>query len=195
MGPEAQRRAGALALLHHRKGVAGGILEPGDGVGAGPGNAAGVGLHRPAGVVLETHPSPFQLGDRPVDVGHFEVQYGVAGRGVIRLAIEHDACPAGQPQGQQGVAVNGLLLHVQAEDVAIEALGGGDVYLLGILGLMLGKDFIINALVLGVLFGGIVSLIFIIALLVRRRYSGDALMTFIPYGPYFIIAAFYMLFL
>jgi leader peptidase (prepilin peptidase)/N-methyltransferase len=81
----------------------------------------------------------------------------------------------------------------QADDEE-EALGGGDVYLLGVLGLMLGKDFILNALVLGVLFGGIVSLLFIIALLVRRRYSNDALMTFIPYGPYFIIAAFYILF-
>jgi len=82
----------------------------------------------------------------------------------------------------------------QADDEE-EALGGGDVYLLGVLGLMLGKDFILNALVLGVLFGGIVSLLFIIALLVRRSYSSDALMTFIPYGPYFIVAAFYMLFL
>jgi len=81
----------------------------------------------------------------------------------------------------------------QADDEE-EALGGGDVYLLGVLGLMLGKDFILNALVLGVLFGGIVSLLFIIALLIRRRYSNDALMTFIPYGPYFIIAAFYILF-
>ena len=81
----------------------------------------------------------------------------------------------------------------QADDEE-EALGGGDVYLLGVLGLMLGKDFILNALVMGVLFGGIVSLLFIIALLVRRRYSNDALMTFIPYGPYFIIAAFYILF-
>ena len=82
----------------------------------------------------------------------------------------------------------------QADDEE-EALGGGDVYLLGVLGLMLGKDFIVNALILGVLFGGIISLLFIIALLVRRRYSSDALMTFIPYGPYFIIAACYMLFL
>ena len=81
----------------------------------------------------------------------------------------------------------------QADDEE-EALGGGDVYLLGVLGLMLGKDFILNALVMGVLFGGIVSLLFIIAQLVRRRYSNDALMTFIPYGPYFIIAAFYILF-
>jgi len=82
----------------------------------------------------------------------------------------------------------------QADDEE-EALGGGDVYLLGVLGLMLGKDFILNALILGVLFGGVVSIFFIIALLIRRRYSSDALMIFIPYGPYFIITAFYMLFL
>lgn len=82
----------------------------------------------------------------------------------------------------------------QADDEE-EALGGGDVYLLGVLGLMLGKNFIVNALVLGAVFGGLVSLLLIIALLARRRYSGDALMTFIPYGPYFIVAAFYMLFL
>jgi len=76
-----------------------------------------------------------------------------------------------------------------------EALGGGDVYLLGVLGLMLGWPFIFNALILGILFGGAVSLLFVIALLVRRRYPGESLMTFIPYGPYFIVSAFYLLFL
>ncbi|HMB22307.1 MAG TPA: A24 family peptidase [Anaerolineales bacterium] len=75
-----------------------------------------------------------------------------------------------------------------------EALGGGDVYLAGVLGLMLGPV-IINALVYGVLLGGMVSLIFIVALLIRRRYAGNVLMNFIPYGPYFIIGAFYLLFL
>ena len=82
----------------------------------------------------------------------------------------------------------------QADDEE-EALGGGDVYLLGVLGLMLGWPFIFNALILGVLFGGAVSVIFIVALLVSRRYSSESLMTFIPYGPYFIISAFYVLFL
>jgi leader peptidase (prepilin peptidase) / N-methyltransferase len=82
----------------------------------------------------------------------------------------------------------------QADDEE-EALGGGDVYLAGVLGLMLGWPFILNALVYGVLLGGLVSLLFIVALLARRRYSSEALMTFIPYGPYFIIGAFYVLFL
>jgi leader peptidase (prepilin peptidase)/N-methyltransferase len=76
-----------------------------------------------------------------------------------------------------------------------EALGGGDVYLAGVLGLMLGWPFIWDALLLGVLLGGLISFLFIAALLVRRRYSSEALMTFIPYGPYFIIGAFYKLFL
>jgi leader peptidase (prepilin peptidase)/N-methyltransferase len=82
----------------------------------------------------------------------------------------------------------------QADDEE-EALGGGDVYLLGILGLMLGWPFIWNALLLGVLFGGVVSLLLIVVLLMRRRYSNNALMTFIPYGPYFIVTAFYIMFL
>src|SRR5574339_742543 len=82
----------------------------------------------------------------------------------------------------------------QADDEE-EALGGGDVYLAGVLGLMLGWPFIWNALLLGVMLGGLVSLVFILALLARRRYSSEALMTFIPYGPYFIISAFYLLFL
>lgn len=74
-----------------------------------------------------------------------------------------------------------------------EALGGGDVYLAGVLGLMLGLP-IISALVYGALLGGLASIILIVALLVRRRYSGDALMTFIPYGPYYIVGAALILF-
>jgi len=75
-----------------------------------------------------------------------------------------------------------------------EALGGGDVYLAGVLGLMLGWDFIGLALAWGVILGGLVSFLFIIGLLVRRRYSNAALMTFIPYGPFFIIGASLLLF-
>jgi leader peptidase (prepilin peptidase)/N-methyltransferase len=82
----------------------------------------------------------------------------------------------------------------QADDEE-EALGGGDVYLAAVLGLMLGWPFIVRALVLGILLGGLFSIVFLLTLVVRRRYSSEALMTFIPYGPYFIIGAFYLLFL
>jgi len=80
----------------------------------------------------------------------------------------------------------------QADD-GEEALGGGDVFLLGVLGLMTGPA-VVAILFYGVMLGGLVSLLLIVTLLIRRRYSNDALMTFIPYGPYFILAAFYTLF-
>lgn len=76
-----------------------------------------------------------------------------------------------------------------------EALGGGDVYLAGVLGLLLGWPFIWDGIVLAVLLGGVVSILFLAALVLARRYSSTALMTFIPYGPYFIISAFILLFL
>jgi len=82
----------------------------------------------------------------------------------------------------------------QADDEE-EALGGGDVYLLGVLGLMVGARAVSSVFLIGVVLGGMVSLLFIIALVIRRQYSSNALMTFIPYGPYFIATAFYALFL
>jgi len=76
-----------------------------------------------------------------------------------------------------------------------EALGGGDVYLAGVLGLMLGSQFILNGLVSGILLGGLVSIALIVVLMLRRRYLSQSLMTFIPYGPYLIAGAFRVLFL
>jgi prepilin signal peptidase PulO-like enzyme (type II secretory pathway) len=75
-----------------------------------------------------------------------------------------------------------------------EALGGGDVYLAGVLGLMLGWPNIMLGLTYGVLVGGLVSLLAIIQLLVKRRYAQNSLMTFIPYGPSLILGAFYVLY-
>ena len=80
----------------------------------------------------------------------------------------------------------------QADDEE-EALGGGDVYLAGVLGLMLGK-LIILALLYGAALGGIVGLLLVVVMLIRRRYASEALMTFIPYGPYYILSAAYILF-
>lgn len=82
----------------------------------------------------------------------------------------------------------------QADDEE-EALGGGDVYLLGVLGLMLGWPFILNVLVFGVILGGAASIFLLVVMLARRKYASEALMIFIPYGPYFILSAIYVLFL
>lgn len=75
-----------------------------------------------------------------------------------------------------------------------EALGGGDVFLAGILGLMLGWPNIILGLTYGVLIGGFISVLAIIQLFIKRRYTENSMMTFIPYGPSLIIGAFYVLF-
>ncbi len=68
-----------------------------------------------------------------------------------------------------------------------EALGFGDVILAGILGLMLGWPFIWFGLLLGILAGGLISLIIIAYLLVSKKYQ--TMSFFIAYGPYLILGA------
>ncbi len=76
-----------------------------------------------------------------------------------------------------------------------QALGDGDVILAGILGLVLGWPLIWFTLLLGILLGGIVGIILLIGMVVRGLYGKQALMTFMPYGPYFVLSAFFILFL
>jgi prepilin signal peptidase PulO-like enzyme (type II secretory pathway) len=64
-----------------------------------------------------------------------------------------------------------------------EALGFGDVMLGGVLGLLLGWPGIVLGIVLAVLIGGLVSLLYVVILLVRRRYRSFIA---IPYGPFLV---------
>lgn len=75
-----------------------------------------------------------------------------------------------------------------------EALGAGDVILVTILGFMLGWPLIWFGLLFGILLGGLVSLLLIFSLVVTRKYEKNALMLFIPYGPYFITSTFLILY-
>ncbi|CAG1004791.1 hypothetical protein ANAEL_03268 [Anaerolineales bacterium] len=70
-----------------------------------------------------------------------------------------------------------------------EALGSGDVILVAVLGLIVGWPLIWLCLLYGILLGGLVSLFIFLWLIVSGRYKTSALMTFIPYGPYFIFTA------
>ena len=70
-----------------------------------------------------------------------------------------------------------------------EALGSGDVILVTILGFTVGWPLIWLCLLYGILLGGLVSLIIVVWMIVSGRYKTGALMTFIPYGPYFIVTA------
>lgn len=70
-----------------------------------------------------------------------------------------------------------------------EALGAGDVILSTILGLFLGWPLIWFGLLLGILLGGAISILLVFGLLATRKYKENALMVFIPYGPYILTSA------
>jgi prepilin signal peptidase PulO-like enzyme (type II secretory pathway) len=76
-----------------------------------------------------------------------------------------------------------------------EALGAGDVILAAIIGFILGWPMIWFGLLLGILLGGLVSLLLVLGLILTRRYETNALMLFIPYGPYFITSTFLIVYL
>ena len=75
-----------------------------------------------------------------------------------------------------------------------EALGSGDVTLLTVLGLLTGWPLITFVLVAGIFLSGIVSLVIVLVLAIRKRYKRQALMMFIPMGPFFLIATILVLF-
>jgi len=75
-----------------------------------------------------------------------------------------------------------------------EALGAGDVILATVLGLMLGWPLIWFSLLLGILIGGFFSLLLVLWLFVTRSYGKNAMMLFIPYGPYLVTGAFLLIF-
>ncbi len=76
-----------------------------------------------------------------------------------------------------------------------EALGAGDVILSTILGLFLGWPLIWFGLLLGILLGGAISILLLIGLLASRQYKEKAWMVFIPYGPYFLLSTFFLIYL
>jgi prepilin signal peptidase PulO-like enzyme (type II secretory pathway) len=71
------------------------------------------------------------------------------------------------------------------------ALGYGDVNLAGVLGLMLGLPQILIALVLALLLGGILSGAIMLGMAALRRYRS---MMAIPYGPFLVLGAMFVLY-
>lgn len=74
-----------------------------------------------------------------------------------------------------------------------EALGSGDVTLATLLGLLLGWPLIWFNLLMGILFSGVISLLIIAILLLRRQYLQQAMNVFIPLGPFFIASTLLLL--
>jgi leader peptidase (prepilin peptidase)/N-methyltransferase len=68
-----------------------------------------------------------------------------------------------------------------------EALGFGDVTISGVIGLMLGWPLVMYGLFLGILAGGVVSLVLVLVLVATRRY--ESMSVFTAYGPYLVLGA------
>jgi prepilin signal peptidase PulO-like enzyme (type II secretory pathway) len=82
--------------------------------------------------------------------------------------------------------------RMQAQGLEVddeEALGQGDVILVTVLGLLVGWPLVWFMIIVSILLGGIVSFLLVVGLLITRRYNSNALMIFIPFGPYFILGA------
>jgi leader peptidase (prepilin peptidase)/N-methyltransferase len=78
--------------------------------------------------------------------------------------------------------------RIQADEVA---LGFGDVNLAGIIGLIVGWPAIFASLFFAILGGGIISLVVMLTLILARRFKA---FTAIPYAPFLILGACYLLF-
>jgi leader peptidase (prepilin peptidase) / N-methyltransferase len=72
------------------------------------------------------------------------------------------------------------------------ALGFGDVNLSGILGMLLGWPAILPGLLFAVFAGGLVSLGIIAGMLITKKYKA---FTAIPYAPFLILGALYLIFI
>jgi leader peptidase (prepilin peptidase)/N-methyltransferase len=66
------------------------------------------------------------------------------------------------------------------------AFGGGDVNLAGVVGLAVGWPGVLLSLTIAILAGGLFSLVFIVAQLLRRRYTPHSAF---PYGPFLVLGA------
>jgi leader peptidase (prepilin peptidase)/N-methyltransferase len=83
------------------------------------------------------------------------------------------------------------LARLRGETIDEEALGFGDVNLMGVLGLILGWPGVLVGLILAILIGGLVSGIYMIGMLITRRFRA---FTAIPYGPFLVAGALALLF-
>jgi len=87
---------------------------------------------------------------------------------------------------QLGVLLIKLVNRSRGQPVNDVAFGFGDVNLSGVLGLMLGWPLIWVGLVVAVLIGGVVSLIYLLVMLITRKYQAFAAL---PYGPFLVLGA------
>jgi leader peptidase (prepilin peptidase)/N-methyltransferase len=77
------------------------------------------------------------------------------------------------------------------EPVEEEALGFGDVYMAGAVGLLTGFPYVLSALLAAIVLGGLVSAFVLVISLVRKTYEAFRA---IPYGPFIITGGIFILY-
>lgn len=85
-----------------------------------------------------------------------------------------------------GILFSRIMARSRGADIDEEALGFGDVNLGGVLGLILGWPGILPGLIISIIIGGLASFLFLIGMLIFRRYRSFVA---IPYGPFLIAGA------
>ncbi|WP_143272103.1 A24 family peptidase [Anaerovibrio sp. JC8] len=95
--------------------------------------------------------------------------------GLTRLLLSGQGLMDGLVAAAVGFAVF-LLLAV----ITRGGFGGGDVKLVGAMGLWLGSDLLLVTVIMGIIMGGIMALLLLIT---KKRSRKD----YFPYGPYFAI--------
>lgn len=85
-----------------------------------------------------------------------------------------------------GILFNRWMAKRRGQEIDEVALGFGDVILSAVLGIMLGWPRIIVCLFTAIVLGGLISGLYILYMLLRKRYQA---FTAIPYAPFLVIAA------
>lgn len=82
--------------------------------------------------------------------------------------------------------------RIRGEESDQIALGFGDVNLAGVIGLLLGWPGVVAGLIIAILLGGVVSGLYLLVKLINKQYTAfEAL----PYGPFLVLSAVYLLYI
>ena len=91
-----------------------------------------------------------------------------------------------------GILFTRFLSKIRHQEIEEVALGFGDVNVTGFLGLLIGWPDILSTLLIAILLGGLISLVVILILAITRKYKAFSA---IPYAPFLILAAIFVLFI
>jgi len=91
-----------------------------------------------------------------------------------------------------GILFNRILGKIRHQEMSEVALGLGDVFVCGYLGLIMGWPHIVGMIVIAIILGGVFSLGYILVKLITKKYEAFSA---IPYVPFLIFAAVIMFYL